>query len=332
MSKGRFRILLLSIAAVAGAILLIAVVIAFVATLVPVGDGDHPSLVQYLTSVLAPVTALAAILGVFVSAASILVSVRSAKDTQQNARFQKAAELISDDLQTAEVAGIALFQQLVSEDWRKFAEPTVSVLKAFIAESVPDGLQGRLGPTHLNHQFPRTRVGIIHAVRVINWLHNKRISRVRSKRRAAGVVRPGPAPEIIYNLYLARWNREALVMRNLDFRDIIASNWSMNRGRIINCRIEGRVGRKVRMTDTRLAGTKFKLKRIDGLELTPWDKDIVHFDDCDYDDGTTINDHSMAEWLALAAQPRPPDKDLEPFRTYAAAAILEDGYEDEVSG
>ena len=113
MSKGRFRILLLSIAAVAGAILLIAVVIAFVATLVPVGDGDHPSLVQYLTSVLAPVTALAAILGVFVSAASILVSVRSAKDTQQNARFQKAAELISDDLQTAEVAGIALFQQLV---------------------------------------------------------------------------------------------------------------------------------------------------------------------------------------------------------------------------
>lgn len=265
------------------------------------GTADPPNPLQFVSNVLAPVTAGAAFLGVLVSIFSINANLRVAKETEQGARFQKASELISDDLQTAEVAGISLLQQLVAEDWSKFAKPSAAVLMAFIAESVPEGLEGRLRKQHLDHPFPRTRVGIIQAVRLINWIHGKSLKR-RRKRGEVAITR---ANEVIYNLYLARWNREALTIRNLDFREMIASYWSMRGGFITDCRVEGRIGRKVRLTETRLHGTSFRLKRIDEEPLTPWDTDIVDFDDCEFDDGTTVNGYHMKDWVALAATPRP---------------------------
>ena len=98
---------------------------------------------------------------------------------------------------------------------------------------------------------------------------------------------------------------------------MIASYWSMRGGSITDCKVEGRVGRKVRLSETQLNGTSFRLKRIDEEPLTPWDIDIVHFDDCRFDDNTTVNGYQMKDWVALAATPRPPNSSAIPAKQVA---------------
>ena len=268
---------------------------------------------EYFPDVLNPVTAAAAILGVVISIYNIHTSVELARKTQQAMRFQKASELISDRLQTAEVAGVSLLEELVRENPAEFSGPTLLILKAFIAESIPEGLEGRLTPSHMEHPFHRTRMAIVQAVRLINFINKK------AQGKKSRVDRQDSKPVIVYSLYLARWNREALSVRNLEFRSVIASFWSMNGGNITGCSVEGHIGRKVRLSGTRLNGTRFKLKRIDAEPLTPWDKDFLHFDDCAFDKETTINGYSMEDWVALADSPPPPaGSDVRvPFASYA---------------
>jgi len=336
--------LIAGLAIAAAVVLIFLVASAFFTSLVPVNQAGASSPIRQLSDVLAPVTAAAAFLGVLISIFSINANIRLARDTQQAARFQKASELISDDLQTAEVAGISLLQQLIGEDYAQFGKPTMAVLKAFIADSVPEGLGGRLKASHATHAFPRTRIGIIQAVRLINVLHSKDTKK-RAKRRirklkaqvekgsANAAALPAKANEVVYSLYLARWNREALTIRDLDFREMIASFWSMKGGYITNCNVEGRVNRQVRLSRTNLRGTTFKLKQIDGSPITPLDKHIIYFDNCTFDANTKVNGFPMHEWVALAESDLPADLDtMARHRAVATAATREDDYSEDEDG
>lgn len=335
--------LIIGFATAVTVVLAFSIISAAVIALLPAPQAGTTSAIQQLSDVLAPVTAGAAFLGVLISIFSINTNIRLTRDTQQAARFQKASELISDDLQTAEVAGISLLQELVGEDYGQFGKPTMAVLKAFIAESVPKGLEGRLNASHAKHLFPRTRIGIIQAVRLINFLHSKDMKRVkrRSRRLGSQVPKgsmngapiPAKANEVVYSLYLARWNREALTIRDLDFREMVASFRSMRGGFITNCNVEGRVNRQVRLTGTNLKGTTFRLKQIDGSPITPWDKHIIRFDNCTFDAATKVNGFPMQEWLALAEVEPPEDLDtMARHRAVATAATREDDYPEEEDG
>jgi hypothetical protein len=245
--------------------------------------------VDVLSSVVTPITALVAVVGLIINGRSANRTFELSRTSQLISTFQKAAEMMNSGAESTSSAGIALMQEIAYAN-PALKVPVLETLEAYISER--DQTDWNAAPENFSapsiHSVPSSRGSCLRAIRCASFIHF-----------------PGATKPLVINRpYLARYS----VPEDSTFGALHISNARIHFFTFFGSYFTGstfvaEIGENVIFDGCRFAGASFHLTDLSGQAIEPEQSDRVAFINTADHTNFSINGIAFEQWQERASPP-----------------------------
>lgn len=254
--------------------------------------GKAPA--ELFALIVTPLGGLAAIAGLIVNARSTRRALQHSNRAMLLGTFQKAADLLSSEKASTQIAGVSLMDQCSAEA-PNLAEPAIRAVRTFVSDGTRADIAAALvrvrkPPEQREALTIESSLSVAHALRVLPAM----------AARAPGTLIDGQL--VINGMLFATLKFHDLDLTNLSVRNTVVDGCSFHSCKFSNVFMGAKIGDAIDFTDCSFSKCDIVISHGDtGKAVKPGDY-LVRFRNCVFDEKTRINGLSGEEWLSKLRQ------------------------------